>query len=261
MPQTVNGQQHTPENTSGPVQRTFRPGQRQQERIQRMARRRKRQRIITATVAAFLVVALGITGSVLLQNYNEQQALIASQRTATATTHAQATARARANATATVVTQDCFTVPSAPAVPAIYAGSVTPKAGPTTAPAISGKPVTLTGGLKYVDIKVGTGPAAQKGSKITANYTGWLATTCQKFDSSYDSHPDQSGQSQPPQPFTVALGEGQVIPGWDQGLVGIRAGGIRRLYIPSALAYGPQGSGPIPGNTNLIFDVQIVSLK
>jgi peptidylprolyl isomerase len=229
--------------------------------MQRLARRRKRQRIIASTVAAFLVIALGIAGSVLLQNYNEQQALMASQHTATATTHAQATARARANATATVVTQNCFIVQSAPAVPSVYAGNANPKAGPTTAPAISGQTVTLKGGLKYIDIKVGTGPAAQKGSKITANYTGWLATTCQKFDSSYDAHANQTGQSQPPQPFTVALGEGQVIPGWDQGLVGIKAGGIRRLYIPSALAYGPQGSGPIPGNTNLIFDVQIVSIK
>jgi peptidylprolyl isomerase len=245
MSQTVNGQQNTPENASRPAQRAYRPGQRQQERMQRLARRRKRQRIIASTVAAFLVIALGIAGSVLLQNYNEQQALMASQHTATATTHAQATARARANATATVVTQNCFIVQSAP----------------TTAPAISGQTVTLKGGLKYIDIKVGTGPAAQKGSKITANYTGWLATTCQKFDSSYDAHANQTGQSQPPQPFTVALGEGQVIPGWDQGLVGIKAGGIRRLYIPSALAYGPQGSGPIPGNTNLIFDVQIVSIK
>lgn len=260
MPQTVNGQQPTPENASRPGQRAFRPGQRQQERMQRLARRRKRQRIIAATVAAFLVVALGITGSVLLQNYNEQQALLASQHTATATAHSQATARAKANATATVVTQNCFIVASAPAVPEVYAGPANPKAGPTTAPALSGKPVTLKGGLKYVDIKVGTGPAAQKGTKVTANYTGWLATTCQKFDSSYDSHPDQSGQPQKPQPFTVALGEGQVIPGWDQGLIGIKAGGIRRLYIPSALAYGPQGSGPIPGNTDLVFDVQIVSL-
>lgn len=260
MPQTVNGQ-NTPEHASGPVQRVYRPGQRQQERMQRLIRRRKRQRIIAATIAAFLVVALGITGSVLLQNYNAQQALIASQHAATATAHAQATGRVRANATATVVTQNCFTVQSAPAVPPVYAGSATPKAGPTAAPAISGKPVLLKDGLKYVDIKAGAGPAAQKGSKITVNYTGWLATTCRKFDSSYDSHPDQTGQPQPPQPFTLTLGTGQVIPGWDQGLIGVRAGGIRRLYIPSVLGYGPQGSGPIPGNTNLIFDVQIVAVK
>ncbi|HEY1354187.1 MAG TPA: FKBP-type peptidyl-prolyl cis-trans isomerase [Ktedonobacteraceae bacterium] len=260
MPQTVNGQ-NTPENASSPLQRVYRPGQRQQERMQRLLRRRKRQRIIAATIAAFLVIALGITGSILLQNYNEQQALLASQHTATATAHSQATARARANATATVVTQNCFTAQNAPAVPSVYTGSATPKAGPTTAPAVSGKPVTLKGGLKYVDIKVGNGPAARKGSNITVNYTGWLATTCQKFDSSYDSHPDQTGKSQPPQPFTLAIGTGQVIPGWDQGLIGARAGSIRRLYIPSALAYGPQGSGPIPGNTNLIFDVQIVAVK
>ncbi len=260
MPQTVNGQ-NTPENASRPVQRVYRPGQRQQERMRRLARRRKRNRIIAASVAAFVIIALGITGSVLFENYKNQQALIASHAAATATAHAQATAKVKANATATVVTRNCFITPAAPTVPSVYAGSDTPKSGPTTAPAISGKPVTLKGGLKYVDIKTGTGPAAKKGSKITVNYTGWLATTCQKFDSSYDSHPDQTGQSQPPQPFTLTLGEGQVIPGWDQGLVGVKAGGIRRLYIPSALGYGPQGSGPIPGNTNLIFDVQVVSVK
>ena len=260
MSQTVNGQ-NTPENVSRPAQRVYRPGQRQQERTRRLARRRKRNRIIAASVAAFVIIALGITGSVLFENYKSQQALIASQHAATATAHAQATAKVEANATATAVTKNCFITPNAPAVPSIYSSSATPKSGPTTAPAISGKPVTLKGGLKYIDIKTGTGPAAQKGSKITVNYTGWLATTCQKFDSSYDSHTDQNGQSQPPQAFPLTLGEGQVISGWDQGLVGIKAGGIRRLYIPAALGYGSQGSGPIPGNTDLIFDVQIVSVK
>jgi hypothetical protein len=260
MPQTVNGQ-NTPENASKSVQRVYRPGQRQQERMRRLARRRKRNRIIAASVAAFVLIALGITGSILFENYKAQQALIASQHAATATAHANATASVIAHATATEITKNCFVTPGAPAVPSVYSDSATPKSGPTTAPAISGKVVTLKNGLKYVDIKTGSGPAAQKGSKITVNYTGWLATTCQKFDSSYDSHADQTGQSQPPQPFTLTLGEGQVIEGWDQGLIGIKAGGIRRLYIPSALGYGPQGNGPIPGNTNLIFDVQIVSVK
>lgn len=258
MSQTVNGQ-NTPENASRPVQRVYRPGQRQQERMRRLARRRKRNRIIAASISAFVLIALGITGSILFQNYKSQQALIASQHAATATAHAQATARVEANATATVVTKNCFLTPDAPAVPSVYSG--TPKSGPTTAPALSGKPVTLKDGLKYVDIKTGTGPAAQKGSKIVVNYTGWLATTCRKFDSSYDPRTDQNGQSQPPQPFPLTLGQGQVIPGWDEGLVGIKAGGIRRLYIPSALAYGPQGTGPIPGNTNLVFDVQVISVK
>ena len=260
MSQTVNGQDK-PENASRPAQRVYRPGQRQQERMQRLARRRKRQRIWAASITAFVIIALGITGSILFQNYQNQQALIASQHAATATAHAQATAKVEANATATVVTKDCFITPNAPAVPSLYSGDATPKSGPTTSPAISGKPVTLKGGLKYIDIKTGTGAAAQKGSKITVNYTGWLATTCQKFDSSYDSHTDQNGQSQPPQAFPLTLGEGQVIPGWDQGLVGIKAGGIRRLYIPSALGYGSQGSGPIPANTDLVFDVQVLSVK
>ena len=149
----------------------------------------------------------------------------------------------------------CFIDPSAPRVPSVYASGA-PTSGPATAPAVSGTPVTLSGGLKYVDIKTGSGPAAHNGSNATVNYTGWLASNCQKFDSSYDSHGGQS-----PQPFTLALGQGQVIQGWDQGLIGMKAGGIRRLFIPSALGYGSQANGPIPANSDLIFDVQMVSLS
>jgi len=151
--------------------------------------------------------------------------------------------------------KNCFIDPSGPRVPAVYTSRSTPSAGPATAPAVSGTPVALPDGLKYVDIKVGSGPAAHNGSNVAVNYTGWLASTCQKFDSSYDSHGSQS-----PQPFTVPLGQGQVIKGWDEGLVGMKTGGIRRLFIPSALGYGAQANGPIPANADLIFDVQVVSI-
>lgn len=254
MPQTVNGQ-NTSENTTRSEQRASRPGQRQQERMQRLARRRKRQRIIGGTIAAILVVALGITGTVLFQNYSAQVA-------ATNSAHATATANSIAHATATAITKDCFISPNGSAVPSIYASSATPTAGPTTAPEITGTPVTLPGGLKYVDIKTGTGAAVKSGQTITVNYTGWLASTCKKFDSSYDSHTDQSGNSQPPQAFSLPIGQGQVIKGWDEGLVGMKAGGIRRLYIPAALGYGAQGGGSvIPPNADLIFDVQLISFK
>jgi peptidylprolyl isomerase/FKBP-type peptidyl-prolyl cis-trans isomerase FkpA len=115
--------------------------------------------------------------------------------------------------------------------------------------------------LKYVDIKVGTGTAAVSGDSLSVEYTGWLASTCTKFDSSYDSTSGTPGT-----PFTFSLGEGQVIPGWDDGLLGMKPGGIRRLYIPSALAYGSQGQQDqngntiIPANANLIFDVQVLSV-
>lgn len=260
MSQTVKGQ-NAPEATP-----RYRPGQRQQERLQRIARRQKRRRLIFSSIAAVLVIAVGITGTLLFQNYNDQR-IATDNAHATATTnianvHATGTANFIANATATVVTKNCFLSPSAPAIPAIYTASTPPAAGPTTSPPISGTPVSLKGGLQYVDMKVGTGAVVKSGQTINVNYTGWIASTCQKFDSSFDSHPDPNGgPAQPPQPFSTAIGQGQVIPGWDEGIPGMKVGGIRRLYIPSALAYGSQGQAPIPPNAILIFDVQVLSAQ
>jgi peptidylprolyl isomerase len=166
-----------------------------------------------------------------------------------------ATPTATSTKTATPLVNTCFLDPSGPSVPAVYAGSATPTAGPATAPKLKGTPVTLHDGLQYVDIQQGSGPAMGNGSQVTVNYTGWLASTCQKFDSSYDPH---SGQ--PAQPFSWQIGSGGVITGWDEGLIGMKASGIRRISIPADLAYGAQGSGPIPPNADLIFDVQVVSV-
>src|SRR5947209_5996800 len=80
----------------------------------------------------------------------------------------------------------------------VYSSAATPSAGPATAPHITGSVVTLQNGLKYVDIKVGKGTAAKQGSTVTVEYTGWFASTCKKFDSSYD----RGGQS-----FPVTLGQ------------------------------------------------------
>lgn len=183
-------------------------------------------------------------------------ALLALAGCSSGTTIAPATpATVVASPTTNAATDTCFINPAGPGVPSIYAGSATPAAGPATAPAAKGTPVTLQDGLEYMDIKVGSGPVAKSGSNVTVNYTGWLASTCQKFDSSYDSHGGQGAQ-----PFSVVLGQGQVIKGWDEGLLGMRAGGIRRLYLPSALAYGAQGAGTIPPDADLIFDVQMVSV-
>ncbi len=259
MSQTVNGQntsEKQPLKDNNPATSRTRPGQRQQERIQRLMRRRKRQRIITASVAAALLVILGAVGAILFQNYSAQQVVLHTQATGTASAHAHATSTFVANATATVVTKDCFVSPNGAAVPAIYASSAKITAGPATSPALSGTPVTLSGGLKYVDIKVGTGTAVKTGQTVTANYTGWLGSTCQKFDSSYDAH---SGT--PAAPISIQLTTGSVIPGWIQGLAGMKDGGIRRLYIPPALGYGSQAAGSIPANSVLIFDVQLVSFK
>ena len=103
--------------------------------------------------------------------------------------------------------------------------------------------------LRYIDIEPGTGAPMQPGDFLTVQYTGWLASSGEKFDSSLDRN----------EPFTFQQGEHRVIPGWDQGLNGMRVGGKRRLFIPWQLAYGALGRGPIPPNADLIFDVQLLA--
>jgi FKBP-type peptidyl-prolyl cis-trans isomerase FkpA len=109
--------------------------------------------------------------------------------------------------------------------------------------------------FSQTDLRVGTGTDATAGRQLTVNYTGWLydgSRTDQKgtqFDSS-------SGRG----PFTFVLGRGQVIAGWDQGLVGMKVGGVRRLVIPPSLGYGSTGNGPIPPNATLVFEVELLSV-
>lgn len=104
--------------------------------------------------------------------------------------------------------------------------------------------------LKVEDLKPGTGTEAQKGKKITVNYLGTLVDGT-KFDSSYDRD----------QPFSFVLGSGQVIAGWDQGLIGMKVGGKRKLIIPPNLGYGNQAVGNIPPNSTLIFEVELLSVE
>lgn len=104
--------------------------------------------------------------------------------------------------------------------------------------------------LKIEDIKEGTGEPVKSGNTVEVNYLGTFLDG-KKFDSSYDRN----------QTFSFNVGAGEVIAGWDQGLVGMKTGGKRKLLIPSDLAYGPNGSGPIPPNTPLIFEVELVSIK
>jgi FKBP-type peptidyl-prolyl cis-trans isomerase FkpA len=108
------------------------------------------------------------------------------------------------------------------------------------------------GKVKIEDKTVGTGPAAKEGDNITVDYTGWL-TDGKKFDSSVDSG----------KPFSFQLGAGQVIQGWDQGVVGMKVGGVRRLTIPPELAYGETGAGggAIPANATLVFEVKLISVN
>ena len=104
--------------------------------------------------------------------------------------------------------------------------------------------------LQKTDETVGTGAEAVAGKSVTVNYTGTL-TNGTKFDSSYDRN----------QPFTFQLGSGQVIKGWDEGVVGMKVGGKRKLTIPPSLGYGSQATGSIPPNSTLIFEIQLVSVQ
>ncbi len=104
--------------------------------------------------------------------------------------------------------------------------------------------------LKIEDLKVGTGVAAISGKKVTVNYLGTL-TDGTKFDSSYDRNLT----------FSFNLGAGEVIQGWDQGIVGMKVGGKRKLTIPSSLGYGTTGAGNvIPPNATLIFEVELLKV-
>ena len=102
--------------------------------------------------------------------------------------------------------------------------------------------------FRVEDLVVGAGDPAVAGDTLTVHYIGTLESG-QVFDDSYARGT----------PFVFRLGAGGVIRGWDLGLVGMRVGGKRRLIIPAELAYGSQGSGPIPPNANLRFDVELIS--
>ncbi len=105
-------------------------------------------------------------------------------------------------------------------------------------------------GLLYRDIRVGTGATATAGHSVSVQYTGWLPDGT-KFDSSRDRN----------EPFDFSLGAGQVIHGWDEGVAGMRIGGRRQLVIPPDLAYGSAGTGPIPPNATLVFDVELLRVQ
>jgi FKBP-type peptidyl-prolyl cis-trans isomerase len=103
--------------------------------------------------------------------------------------------------------------------------------------------------LKFQDLVVGSGEEIRPGDYVSIHYTGWL-TDGKKFDSSVDRG----------QPFTVRIGTGKVIKGWDEGVPGMKVGGKRKLMIPAALAYGTRGApgGVIPPNADLIFEVEVL---
>jgi len=123
--------------------------------------------------------------------------------------------------------------------------------GPPDAPqAVDESDYTVTdSGLKIYDLKEGDGPEVGSGQQVSVHYTGWLEDGT-SFDSSIGG-----------QPFTLVVGTGSVIPGWDEGLQGMKVGGRRQLVIPSDLGYGETGSGLIPPGATLIFEVEIVDAQ
>jgi len=130
-------------------------------------------------------------------------------------------------------------------------GSLLPKSSTSSTSSSSVATATPLSQLGINDTQVGTGAAVKSGDTVTVHYTGKLRKTGVKFDSSLDSG----------KPASFVIGVGQVIPGWDQGLIGMKVGGKRTLEIPAALGYGAQAQGPIPANSDLIFDIELLDTK
>ena len=110
---------------------------------------------------------------------------------------------------------------------------------------------TMNNGLVIEDIKIGDGQEVEKFNIVTVNYTGLLENGT-KFDSSLNP-----GRT----PFRFTVGAGQVIKGWDEGLMGMKVGGKRKLTIPPELGYGSRDNGPIPANSTLIFDIDLLGIE
>ena len=113
------------------------------------------------------------------------------------------------------------------------------------------EPTTSASGLSYIDIMTGSGASPKPGDKVVVHYTGWLLDG-KKFDSSVDRGT----------PFSFKIAAGQVIKGWDEGVLNMKTGGKRKLIIPADLGYGERGAGGvIPPNATLVFDVQLIEIK
>lgn len=128
---------------------------------------------------------------------------------------------------------------------AVVAGCGDSPAAPSTAPAFT-----------QTDLRLGTGADATAGKALSVHYTGWL------YDASKTDHKGlQFETSVGGDPLSFTLGAGQVITGWDQGVPGMKTGGLRQLVIPSSLAYGGARNGPIPPFATLIFEIELVSVQ
>jgi peptidylprolyl isomerase len=119
----------------------------------------------------------------------------------------------------------------------------------------AGKPagavITTPSGLQYEELVPGSGDSPKPGKMVTVHYTGWL-TDGKKFDSSVDRN----------EPFVFRIGAGEVIRGWDEGVMSMKIGGKRKLTVPAALGYGAKGAGGvIPPNATLVFEVILLDIR
>ena len=126
-----------------------------------------------------------------------------------------------------------------------------------TTPSVNTNPANQVASLQSTDLMIGNGAVAEAGKQVTVHYTGWLyeASAADKHGQQFDSSVSRGT------PFSFQLGGGQVIKGWDQGVVGMKIGGHRNLIIPSDLAYGRSGRGPIPPAATLVFDIQLIAVN
>jgi FKBP-type peptidyl-prolyl cis-trans isomerase FkpA len=113
-----------------------------------------------------------------------------------------------------------------------------------------------TPGFTSTDVRPGAGAEAAAGSVLTVHYTGWLFDAAKTEQKGLQFETSRSGD-----PFIFTLGASQVINGWDQGLLGMKVGGLRRLVIPPTLGYGISRNGSIPPNATLVFDIELVSVQ
>ena len=194
--------------------------ERRRMREQQLRARRRRRNTIAGAVVATLAVIGGLVALVVFLAGGDEDKVV--------------TARDQPSATPSAGT--CAAIDPNP--PAKEDPTVPPVTGPAPAK------------LEVKDLKPGHGKAAKAGDKISVNYVGVSCSTGKAFDASYPRG----------EPFSLTLGQGQVIKGWDQGLVGMKKGGRRELIIPPDLGYGATGSGSIKPDETLIFVVDLVKI-
>jgi peptidylprolyl isomerase len=208
---------------------------RRQAELERRARAKRRNTVVGAIIGTLVVLAALVGGGFALIHNPGKKAVATPATTPTAT--------------------PSTTAPPPPAPTKCAKIKPNPPAkGEPTIPDVKGKAPTK---LVIKNLKLGHGPDAKAGSNMVVKYVGVACSTGKVFDASYT---DPVNTTTKKKEFPFQLGKGAVIPGWDQGLIGIKAGGVRELVIPASLAYGAAGQGDIKGNEVLIFVVTAVKV-